>query len=140
MSQEQATTLDQEAHSQQLQVLREQIRATLGDEDRPRFDLVYSFAEELHRGQKRKSGEPFLIHPLEVAKLLVELNLDASSIFAAILHDIVEDTAVSIDEVRSRFGEEIATLVDGVTKISKMTFQSRQESQAENFRKMLLAM
>jgi guanosine-3',5'-bis(diphosphate) 3'-pyrophosphohydrolase len=101
---------------------------------------VYRFACRAHRHQLRKSGDPYIEHCLETAKILTELRMDAITIAAGILHDVVEDTGIRMDEVRDKFGSEIARLVDGVTKISELKFQSQAEKQAENFRKMILSM
>jgi GTP diphosphokinase / guanosine-3',5'-bis(diphosphate) 3'-diphosphatase len=101
---------------------------------------AYDFSAEVHRGQKRKSGEPYLVHPLEVAGLIADLRLDVPSVATGLLHDTVEDTLTTLPQVESLFGGEIATLVDGVTKIGQLNFTSRAERQAENFRKMILAM
>jgi len=101
---------------------------------------AYAIAAKLHKGQERVSGEPYLSHPLAVARILVELKMDTATIAAGLLHDVVEDTRITLQEVREVFGEEIATLVDGVTKIGKLPFLSREERQAETFRKMVLAM
>lgn len=106
-------------------------------------DLIkaaYLLAYEKHEGQKRQSGEPYIIHPLNVAKIVTTLKLDEEAIAASLLHDVVEDTEVAIAEIKERFGERVADMVDGVTKLSKMSFSSREERQAENFRKMMLAM
>ncbi|MBQ6267204.1 MAG: bifunctional (p)ppGpp synthetase/guanosine-3',5'-bis(diphosphate) 3'-pyrophosphohydrolase [Clostridia bacterium] len=101
---------------------------------------AYAIASEAHAGQKRLSGEPYIMHPLSVAVILAQLGMDAASVIAAILHDTVEDTALTIEEVQAQFGETIAELVDGVTKIGKVPLATREEQQAENIRKMLLAM
>ena len=101
---------------------------------------AYDFSARMHAEQKRVSGEPYVTHPLNVAMIAAELKLDVASIVAALLHDVVEDTATPLDEVRALFGDEVAQLVDGLTKVSKITFQSRAEKQAENFRKMIIAM
>jgi len=101
---------------------------------------AYTFADQSHLGQKRKSGEPYIVHPLEVANILTELKLDTTTICAGLLHDVVEDTTMARADLTSRFGEEVAHIVEGVTKISQITFASKQAKQAENFRKMLLAM
>ncbi len=109
----------------------------------PNIELVkkaYYFAKEAHEGQYRVSGESFVSHPLEVAKIMAELELDIISISAALLHDVVEDTPVTAEELRGEFGPEIELLVNGVTKLSKIDFKSREEHQAENLRKMFLAM
>ena len=97
-------------------------------------------AEEGHHGQVRRSGEPYITHPVSAALILAAMRLDYQTIMATLLHDVVEDTSVSIELLRSRFGDEIAILVDGVTKLTKIKFESRAEAQAENFRKMVMAM
>jgi GTP pyrophosphokinase len=107
------------------------------------FDLIrraYIFSAKEHKGQLRASGEPYLTHPLEVANLLAEMKMDAVTVSVGLLHDVVEDTLVSLDEVHRTFGADVAHIVDGVTKISQIQFTSKEEKQAENFRKMLLAM
>ena len=101
---------------------------------------AFTFSYELHEGQKRKSGEPYIIHPIQVAGLLWDLGGDAAMVASGFLHDIVEDTDTSLEEIEERFGAEVRTLVDGVTKLSKFIFSSRTEHQAENFRRMFLAM
>ena len=101
---------------------------------------AYEFSARMHRGQRRRSGEPYLTHPLAVAGIIAEMRLDVPSIATGLLHDTVEDTLTTLEEVEKTFGAEIAELVDGVTKISRIDFRSREEKQAENFRKMLLAM
>ncbi len=111
----------------------------------PDLDIIkkaYVYSAKVHQGQVRKSGEPYLIHPLEVAGLLAQLRLDEATIVAGLLHDTVEDTLATIEEVRELFGDEVALIVDGVTKLSKFAApqQSQEEKQAENFRKMLVAM
>ncbi|MBP1684816.1 MAG: (p)ppGpp synthetase SpoT/RelA, partial [Deltaproteobacteria bacterium] len=107
------------------------------------IDLVrraYEFSAAVHKGQKRLSGEPYLIHPVEVAAIITDLRLDVASVVTGLLHDTVEDTLTTLPELEEKFGAEIAALVDGVTKISQISFSSREEKQAENFRKMILAM
>ena len=107
------------------------------------FDLIdkaYHFAEEKHGDQRRASGIPYILHPTSVACILVELGMDSESIAAALLHDVVEDTPVTLEEVTKMFGSEIAELIDGVTKLGKIPYSSREEQQAENIRKMLIAM
>ena len=101
---------------------------------------AYVFAAKHHKGQARISGEPYLTHPLEVAGLLTELRMDTSTICAGLLHDVVEDTVATLEGLRELFGEEVAVLVDGVTKLSRIPFSTREEAQAENIRKMVLAM
>ncbi len=101
---------------------------------------AYEYSARMHGEQRRESGEPYVTHPLNVALIAAQLKLDNASIATALLHDVVEDTGASLQEVESLFGAEIARLVDGVTKVSKITFSSREEKQAENFRKMIIAM
>ncbi len=101
---------------------------------------AYEYSARMHGEQKRQSGEPYVTHPLNVAIISAQLKLDLQSIVTALLHDVVEDTHASLEELESLFGAEVAGLVDGVTKVSKITFSSREEKQAENFRKMILAM
>ncbi len=101
---------------------------------------AYEYGAAAHQGQTRKSGEPYISHPIAVARILADMHLDPQAIIAAILHDVVEDTSVSITDVEEKFGEEIALLVDGVSKLDQIQFRSRAEAQAESFRKMMLAM
>ncbi|NOY70461.1 MAG: bifunctional (p)ppGpp synthetase/guanosine-3',5'-bis(diphosphate) 3'-pyrophosphohydrolase [Deltaproteobacteria bacterium] len=104
------------------------------------IDKAYIYSARVHAGQLRLSGEPYLTHPLEVANILAELKLDPVSIAAGLLHDVVEDTHTTLEEIRDMFGDQVAHIVDGVTKISKLKFSSAQQRQAENIRKMILAM
>src|SRR5881394_1682358 len=107
------------------------------------LDLIrraYIFSAKEHKGQVRASGEPYLTHPLEVANLLAEMKMDAVTVGVGLLHDVVEDTLTTLDKIEELFGPEVAHIVDGVTKISQIQFTSKEEKQAENFRKMLLAM
>ena len=122
----------------------ETLQKQLTDSGRP-YDMeliqrAYLRAQDSHKTQLRLSGEPYITHPLAVAGLLVELGMDTASVAAALLHDVVEDTEVSGADITAEFGEEIAALVDGVTKLGKISFSSLEEQQAENLRKMLLAM
>jgi GTP pyrophosphokinase len=107
---------------------------------RDEVERAFAFACESHEGQERKSGEDFITHPLGVARICAGLRLDTQTLCAALLHDTVEDTSASLQEVEEQFGEEIAQLVDGVTKLTEITFKSRDERQAENYRKMMVAM
>ncbi|MBM3745890.1 MAG: bifunctional (p)ppGpp synthetase/guanosine-3',5'-bis(diphosphate) 3'-pyrophosphohydrolase [Acidobacteria bacterium] len=114
-------------------------------QSRPREDLsllrqAYSFAASAHDGQWRDSGEPYIVHPLHAALILAGMNMDLVSLQTALLHDVVEDTSATLDELRRQFGEEVARCVDGVTKLGRLKFYSREEQQAESVRKMLLAM
>jgi GTP pyrophosphokinase len=110
------------------------------DVDHARVQDAFVFACEHHAAQRRKSGEDFIVHPVGVARICAGMRLDTETLCAALLHDTVEDTSASIEEVRERFGEEIAAIVDGVTKLTGITFQSRDEAQANNYRKMMVAM
>src|SRR6184192_2489344 len=137
--------------------LREQIATTaltvtrfrdlmrLMRENRPTDDLeiirkAYEYSQKYHAGQTRASGEPYLVHPLEVALILAEMKIDPAAIVAGLLHDSVEDTLVTVVDIRKEFGEQVAHIVEGVTKISAIDFATREEQQAENLRKMMLAM
>lgn len=101
---------------------------------------AYEYSQQAHAGQQRKSGDPYFVHPVSVAGILTELRLDASSVCAALLHDVVEDTLATTEDIEAAFGSEIAGLVDGVTKLSKINFTSKEDRAAENFRKMVMAM
>jgi GTP diphosphokinase / guanosine-3',5'-bis(diphosphate) 3'-diphosphatase len=101
---------------------------------------AYEFAEHAHRGQVRKSGEPYILHPLAVAEIIANMQMDGISIVAALLHDVVEDTTVSLGDLRERFGPTCAMLVDGLTKLERIQFKSKEEAQNENYRKMFVAM
>ena len=120
--------------------LLEKVRAYSPDADVELLRRAYVFSAFEHRGQVRHSGEPYLIHPLAVADFLADMKLDAVAVSAGLLHDVVEDTLTTVDRIRELFGPEVAHVVEGVTKISAITFASSEERQAENFRKMLLAM
>src|SRR6202790_5901177 len=113
--------------------------------NRPTDDLelvrkAYEFSQKNHAGQSRASGGPYLVHPLGVAQVLAEMKMDPVAIAAGLLHDSVEDTSVTIVDIRKEFGEQVAHIVEGVTKISQIDFATREEQQAENLRKMMLAM
>ncbi|MCM2676542.1 RelA/SpoT family protein [Alkalicoccobacillus plakortidis] len=112
----------------------------LGEEDIAFLRRAYEYAEKHHGGQYRKSGEPYILHPIQVAGIIVGLQLDPNTVAAAFLHDVVEDTDVTIEDITSEFNEEVAMLVDGVTKLKKFKYKSKEEQQAENHRKMLVAM
>ncbi len=101
---------------------------------------AYLFGAEAHDGQSRKTGEPYIYHPVAVARILAEMRMDHKSLIAALLHDVIEDTPTAKDLLTSKFGEEVAELVDGVSKLTHIQFESKLEAQAENFRKMMLAM
>src|SRR6476646_8963355 len=120
--------------------LVEKVRGNNPEADTELLRKAYVFSAYEHKGQVRRSGEPYLVHPLEVADLLADMRLDVVAIAAGLLHDIVEDTPNTIDKVRELFGEQVAHVVEGVTKLSSLQFSSSEERQAESFRKMLLAM
>ncbi|MGN1083862.1 MAG: HD domain-containing protein, partial [Lachnospiraceae bacterium] len=123
------------------QKLIESVRAYHPSTDLSMIEKAYHLADEAHKGQLRKSGEPYIIHPLCVAIILAELELDKETIIAGILHDVVEDTAYTLEEITQIFGSEIALLVDGVTKLTQLNYsKDKVELQAENLRKMFLAM
>ena len=124
----------------QLQTLIEEIPKYQPAADLGLLERAYRFSERSHEGQQRASGEPYLSHPLEVAGLLVNFKMDVTTVTAGLLHDVLEDTKATKSDLQREFGSEIADLVDGVTKIGKLAFSSREERQAENFRKMLVAM
>src|SRR3954463_5897494 len=112
----------------------------LKPKDVARLAEAYRFSEAAHAGQTRQSGEPYISHPIAVAEILAACHLDAQALIAALLHDVTEDTKVTKDEITDTFGKPVAELVDGVSKLDKIEFQSAADAQAENFRKMLLAM
>lgn len=112
----------------------------LSEEDVEFLRKAYKFAENAHSDQYRKSGEPYILHPVEVAGILVDLQLDPDTIAAAFLHDVVEDTDATVEELEENFNKQVALLVDGVTKLKKIKYKSKEEQQAENHRKMILAM
>lgn len=120
--------------------LHEELKHYLDTSSIERCYQAFSVAEHAHNGQMRRSGEPYITHPVAAALILARMRLDYQTIMATLLHDVVEDTSISKDELLAQFGEEVAALVDGVTKLTKIKFESRAEAQAENFRKMILAM
>ncbi len=123
-----------------LEELLSKINKNFGQEAADRIREVYEFTEKVHAGQKRSSGEPFSIHPLAVAIILTDLGMDLDTITAGLLHDTIEDTSVTKEELESRFGLEVADMVDGVTKLSRLSYKTKEEQQVENLRKMFLAM
>jgi len=118
----------------------EKVRAYQPEADLELLRRAYVFSAREHRDQKRMSGEPYLVHPLEVAAILADLKLDVVCVASGLMHDVVEDTLATLEEVEQYFGKEVAHLIDGLTKISKIQFSTLEEHQAENFRKMLMAM
>ena len=124
----------------EINLILERYRAYAGEQGCDRIQAAFDYAVQAHETQRRATGEPYIIHPLAVAEILTELEVDSDTLVAALLHDTVEDTAITLDEVSANFGEEVASLVDGVTKLSRIPYSSKEEIQAENFRKMFLAM
>ncbi len=129
-----------ERHQELIDELIETVAAYNKEVDRDLLARAFTFAARAHDGQQRRSGEDFINHPWGAAKICAELRLDEQTIAAALLHDVVEDTGTDIKEVRDEFGEEIAQLVEGVTKLTRIQFQSREQAEAENYRKMIVAM
>lgn len=131
-------------NTEKMPITYEELKQALVESGRPYdFDMIdraYALAEQAHSTQRRRSGEPYICHPLSVAQILIELGMDSESIAAALMHDVAEDTDVTIDDIRAKFGPEVALLVDGVTKLTQIKFSNVEDRQAENLRKMLLAM
>ncbi len=123
-----------------LRRLVETLETYLPDDQVATIVRAYEFGAAAHKGQTRKSGEPYITHPVAVAQELAEMHLDAEAICAAILHDVVEDTEATLEDIEEQFGEDVALIVDGVSKLDQIQFRSRAEAQAESFRKMMLAM
>ena len=135
------TVVDTEQHHESLvEELLASIETYNSGVDRDLIRRAFAYAERQHRGQLRRSGEDFIHHPYGVARICAELHLDEQTIAAALLHDVVEDTETELDELRSEFGTEIAQLVEGVTKLTRTQFKSREQAEAENYRKMIVAM
>lgn len=120
--------------------LKKDLTQYLDDDEVALIEQAYIVARKAHQGQKRRSGEPYITHPVAAARILASMRLDYQSIIATLLHDVIEDTDVGKEELAAQFGEEVAELVDGVSKLTQINFESRAEAQAENFRKMVLAM
>src|SRR5690349_7753619 len=129
-----------ERHDHLLAELLDHVSAYNPDADRELIRAAFDYACDQHAGQVRKSGEAFVYHPWSVAVICAELKLDTHTIAAALLHDVVEDTDAELEDVRERFGDDVAQLVDGVTKLARISFQSREQAQVENYRKMIVAM
>jgi guanosine-3',5'-bis(diphosphate) 3'-pyrophosphohydrolase len=123
-----------------IEQLLEKASVYIKENDLLKIREAYEFADEAHQGQMRKSGEPYILHPLAVAEILVNMQMDVTSIIAALLHDVVEDTTVSLETVLEKFGKSCAMLVDGLTKLERIQFKSKEEQQNENYRKMFVAM
>jgi GTP diphosphokinase / guanosine-3',5'-bis(diphosphate) 3'-diphosphatase len=120
--------------------LRDKVHRQRPGDDLELLRRAYDFAAEQHKSQIRRSGEPYLSHPVEVAHVLADMRLDVTSLCAALLHDVVEDTKIPLEKITENFGPEVARLVEGVTKISRLDLLAPEARQAENVRKMLLAM
>jgi guanosine-3',5'-bis(diphosphate) 3'-pyrophosphohydrolase len=129
-----------ERHQHLVDELIADVEGYIPDVDRDLLSRAFSFSARAHEGQQRRSGEDFIHHPFGVAKICAELRLDEQTIAAALLHDVVEDTETDLEAVKDEFGDEIAHLVDGVTKLTRIAFQSREHAEAENYRKMIVAM
>ena len=123
-----------------LRSLLEDLETYLPPEQIDTVARAYEFGADAHDGQTRKTGEPYITHPVAVAQELGRMYLDVEATVAALLHDVVEDTDVTLDDLKENFGDEVAALVDGVSKLDQIQFRSRAEAQAESFRKMMLAM
>jgi GTP pyrophosphokinase len=132
--------IDEHSIDERIEALLKQAQANRPSEDISLIRKAWEFCVSHHRGQTRASGEPYIVHPLEVAEVLVEMKLDATAVAAALLHDAVEDTPATSEEIGDKFGDQVAHIVEGVTKIDKIQFANREDRQAENVRKMLLAM
>lgn len=122
------------------QALEDKVASYTPNLDTKRLFDAFTYADAAHKGQLRKSGEPYIIHPLAVAEIVADLGLDVDSVIAAMLHDCIEDTASTHEEIAKKFGASVAELVEGVTKLTKMQFVTKEEEQMENLRKMLMAM
>ncbi|MBM7644687.1 GTP pyrophosphokinase [Scopulibacillus daqui] len=123
-----------------IEELLDKASSYLNQEQVDKIKQAYDYAERAHDGQFRKSGEPYINHPVEVANILVNLQMDPTTVIAGLLHDVVEDTSVTLEDIQETFGEEVALLVDGVTKLRHFEFKSKEDQQAENHRKMFVAM
>jgi GTP pyrophosphokinase len=134
------SALDRPAIEERFEALLRSVQANRPNEDIGLIRKAWDFCVQHHEGQTRASGEPYIIHPLEVAEVLTEMKMDATAIAAGLLHDAVEDTPATSEEIESGFGDQVAHIVEGVTKIDKIQFANREDRQAENVRKMLLAM
>src|ERR671935_2823017 len=137
---DQVLTAASERHRELLDELLEEVAAYNPEVDRELLERAFVFASERHEGQQRRSGEDFILHPLGVARILADLGRDDATLAAALIHDVVEDTHATVEEIRAEFGDDVATLVEGVTKLTRIQFQSREQAQAENYRKMVMAM
>src|SRR5487761_2141621 len=122
------------------EILLQEVSAYLKPKDVAQIESALAFSRDAHQGQLRQSGDPYVTHPIAVARILTPLHLDAQAITAALLHDVAEDTHISIEQIAEQFGKPVAELVDGLSKLDKLKFDTVADAQAENFRKMLMAM
>ncbi|MDD5612314.1 MAG: HD domain-containing protein, partial [Gallionella sp.] len=122
------------------ELLIEEVSSYLKPQDVEHVREAIEFSRVAHHGQTRQSGDPYVTHPIAVARILAPLHLDTQSIIAALLHDVIEDTEITAEQIAEKFGHPVATLVEGLSKLEKIQFETREDAQAENFRKMLLAM
>src|SRR5437763_15616160 len=129
-----------ERHHDLVDELIAEVQGYKPDADRELLTRAFEYAARAHEGQRRRSGQEFIHHPWGAAKILAGLRMDEATLAAALLHDTVEDTGIGIDDVRGELGEESAKLVEGVTKLTRVQFQSREHAEAENYRKLVLAM
>ncbi len=129
-----------ETFEQHYEAMMEAIRTYVPNTDLETVERAVQYAAEKHKDQKRKDGSPYIIHPLAVAEIVAEIGLDTDAIVAALLHDCIEDTSASFDEISRLFGSTVAELVEGVTKLTRVEFSTREEQQVENLRKMFMAM
>src|SRR6266498_3656610 len=130
----------QEQHQHLVDELIADVEAYKSDVDRDLLRRAFTFAERAHEGQQRRSGDDFIYHPWGAAMILATLHLDEQTLAAALLHDVVEDTDTPLADVKSEFGDEVARLVEGVTKLTRIQFASREHAEVENYRKMIVAM
>src|SRR5919109_1332407 len=137
---DQLLTAAAERHHELFEELLAEVAVYNPDVDRDLLERAFAFASARHEGQQRRSGEDFILHPLGVARILADLGRDDATLAAALIHDVVEDTHATVEEIRAEFGDDVATLVEGVTKLTRIQFQSREQAQAENYRKMVMAM
>ncbi len=131
---------DDTVHYQDYENLLSILKKSNNNYDLRKIQKAYALAEKAHGDQRRVSGIPFILHPTSVACIVAQFGMDSDSVIASLLHDVVEDTEFDLKYIRKEFGKDVATIVDGVTKISKIKLYSREEQQAENVRKMLIAM
>ena len=127
-------------HEDLIEELIAEVETYNSDVDKDLLRRAFDTAQHAHEGQTRRSGEEFIHHPFGVARICAELHLDEQTIAAALMHDVVEDSGAEVDEIRAEFGPEIAQMVEGVTKLTRISFQSREQAEAENYRKMIVAM